>query len=298
MSGRAMSLALRSKLFVPGSRPELFGKAWGSAADALSFDLEDSVPDTHKAQARSAVRAALQSDAAQASSKTRIVRVNALDSPHFEADVHAVALPGVHLLNLPKPRSAQDVHLAADALARAEAANSVLQPIGLLLNIESAKALRLAHELAAAHPRVMGLQLGLGDLFEPLAISRSDAHAVQQAMFALRMAAGEAGVLALDSAFADLQDAQGYRAEAERARRMGFVGKSCIHPSQVALANAVFCPTDAEIAHALAVVSAAAEARHLGHGAYVVHGKMVDGPFEQRAHDIVAAATRLGLLPG
>lgn len=293
-----MSLALRSKLFVPGSRPELFAKAWASAADALSFDLEDSVADSHKAQARTAVQAALQSDAAKASSKTRIVRVNALASPHFEADLHAVALPGVHLINLPKPDSALEVERAADALARAESANGVQQAIGLLLNIESPKALRLAHELAAAHPRVMGLQLGLGDLFEPLAISRADKHAVQQAMFALRMAAGEAGVVALDSAFADVKDTQGYRAEAELARRMGFVGKSCIHPSQVAPANEVFRPTDAEISQALAVVAAAAEARTLGRGACIVHGKMVDGPFERRAHDIIVAATRLGLLPG
>lgn len=293
-----MSLALRSKLFVPGSRPELFAKAWASAADALSFDLEDSVADSHKVQARAAVKAALQSATAKAFSKTRIVRVNALASPHFEADLQAVALPGVDLINLPKPASASEVERAAHALARAETANGVKQPIGLLLNIESPKALRLAHELAAAHPRVMGLQLGLGDLFEPLAISRSDTKAVQHAMFALRMAAGEAGVVALDSAFANVKDTQGYRAEAELARRMGFVGKSCIHPSQVAPANEVFRPTEAEIAQALAVVAAAAEARTLGHGACTVHGEMVDAPFERRAHDIIVAATRLGLLPG
>lgn len=292
-----MSLALRSKLFVPGSRPELFAKAWAGVADALSFDLEDSVPETHKAQARSAVRETLRSAAAEASNKTRIVRVNALASPHFEADLQAVAVPGLHIVNLPKPASAQEVRQAAVALARAEAANAVPQPIGLLLNIESAKALRLAHELATAHPRVMGLQLGLADLFEPLAVDRRDVHAVQQAMFALRMAAGEADVLALDAAFADLQDAPGYRAEAEQARRLGFAGKSCIHPSQVALANEVFSPTPAEIAHAQAVVAAAFQARQQGLAVCVVGGKMVDAPFEQRAHDIMAAAARLGLLP-
>lgn len=292
-----MSQALRSKLFVPGSRPELFAKAWAGAADALSFDLEDSVSETRKAQARGAVRETLLSAAAQASHKTRIVRVNALASPHFEADLEAVAVPGVHLVNLPKPASAQEVRQAAVALARAEAANGVTQPIGLLLNIESAKALRLACELATAHPRVMGLQLGLADLFEPLAIDRRDVHAVQQAMFALRLAAGEAGVLALDAAFADLQDAPGYRAEAEQARRLGFVGKSCLHPSQVGLANEVFSPTPAEIVHAQAVVDAAARARQQGQGVCVVDGKMVDRPFEQRAHDVIATATRLGLLP-
>ena len=105
---------------------------------------------------------------------------------HFEADLRAVVQPGLHLVNLPKPESVQDVLAAAQALARAEAANAVTQPIGMLLNIESPRALRQAHALATAHARVMGLQLGLGDLFEPLAIDRRDADVVRLAMFTLR----------------------------------------------------------------------------------------------------------------
>lgn len=289
------SLALRSKLFVPGSRPELFAKALASAADAISIDLEDAVVEDRKGDARAAVREFLLSGAAAASGKTLIVRVNALGTAHFEADVQAVALPGVHLINLPKPQSVQDVLAAAQALAAAEAANGVARPIGLLLNIESPKALRLAHELAAAHSRVMGLQLGLADLFEPLAIDRHDADAVRLAMFTLRMAAGEAGVAAIDSAFADLQDTAGYLAEAQMAQRLGFVGKSCIHPSQVALANGVFRPSDGQIEHALKVVAAAQQDSR--HGATRVDGRMVDGPFVRSAEATLAHAERLGLLP-
>jgi citrate lyase subunit beta/citryl-CoA lyase len=291
-----MNLPLRSKLFVPGSRPELFAKALASAADAISFDLEDAVVDERKGEARQAVRELLLSGAAGASGKTIIVRINAWASAWAAADLRAVALPGLHLINVPKPASAQEVVDVAKALLDAEAANGVAQPIGLLLNIESPWALRLAHELAGAHPRVVGLQLGLGDLFEPLAISRRDAHAVAQAMFALRMAAGEAGVWACDSAFADLQDAAGFATEARMARALGFVGKSCVHPSQVAAANEVFRPTDDEIADAQAVVAAACEAAGRGLGVVLVNGKMIDPPFERRAHAIIAAATRLGLL--
>ena len=291
-----MKPALRSKLFVPGSRPELFAKARSSAADALSFDLEDAVLDEHKAGARDAVRAWLRSADAMGIDKTLIVRVNALASEHFEADLHAVVQPGLHLINLPKPGSAQDVVQAARALARAEAANGVERPIGLLVNIESAEALRLAHELASAHPRVVGLQLGLGDLFEPLGIARHNAHAVAQAMLSLRLAAGEAGVWACDGAFADLRDGAGFRAEAQRSRDLGFIGKSCVHPSQVLLANEVFRPTEAEIAHAQAVVVAAEAASASGRGAYVVDGRMIDAPFEQRARETLASAGRLRLL--
>ncbi|WP_277183082.1 CoA ester lyase [Caballeronia sp. BR00000012568055] len=287
---------MRSKLFVPASRPELFAKALASAADALSFDLEDAVAPERKPQARADLRAFLQTDDALATDKTLIVRVNALDSPHFAADIDAIARNGVSLINLPKPEHPDDVRAAAEAIEAAERDNGVTAPIGLLLNVESPKALRLAAELAGAHPRVAGLQLGLGDLFEPLGIARRENGAIAQAMFALRIAAGEAGVFAYDTAFANIKDADGFRAEAQMARAYGFIGKSCIHPSQIALANEVFRPTDEDIAHAVRVVVAARDADAKGIGAYVVDGKMIDPPFVERARVLVKDAARLGLL--
>jgi citrate lyase subunit beta/citryl-CoA lyase len=287
---------MRSKLFVPASRPELFAKALASAADALSFDLEDAVVAERKPQARLALRELLLSDAVADTGKVLIVRVNALDTPHFAADLNAVVRPGLDLINLPKPSSVDDVRVAAAALERAEQANGVTTPIRLLLNIESPKAFRHAAELAGAHPRVAGLQLGLGDLFEPLGMARRDLSAIRQAMFALRIAAGEAGVFAYDSAFANIKDEAGFREEAEMARAMGFLGKSCIHPSQVALANEVFRPSDDEIAHAVRVVEAARDADEKGVGAYVVDGRMIDPPFVERARVLVGQARQMGLL--
>jgi citrate lyase subunit beta/citryl-CoA lyase len=287
---------MRSKLFVPGSRPELFDKALRGPADALSFDLEDSVTQERKGQARDALRALLRGGVPADCGKTLIVRVNAIDTPHFEADVAAVVQPGLHLLNLPKPESADAVRAAAAAVEKAERANGVTRPVQLLINIETPRALRIAHELAAAHPRVAGLQLGLADLFEPLGIARREQQAVYQAMLAVRLAAGEAGVFAYDAAFADIRDTAGFSAEAQQARRLGFIGKSCIHPSQVALANAAFQPTAAEIEDALRVVEAARNADAAGVGAYVVDGRMVDAPFVRRAEAIVAMASLLGLI--
>lgn len=285
---------MRSKLFVPGSRPELFAKALDSAADALSFDLEDSVVPERKDEARGVLARWITSGALSGTTKTIIVRVNGMDTPHFPADIAALALPGVHLINLPKPASPETVQAAVAALERAERANHASEPIKLLLNIESAGALRNAYQLASAHPRVAGLQLGLGDLFEPLGIDRREVTAIENAMFMVRMAAGEAGVFAYDAAFANIQDAEGFRAEAQLAKRLGFLGKSCIHPSQIALANAVFRPGDAEIAHSLRVLEAANAAN--GAGAYVVDGKMIDPPFVARAGQIVATARQMGLI--
>lgn len=287
---------MRSKLFVPASRPELFAKALTSAADALSFDLEDSVAADRKREARDGLRALLRSDGIMCHAKILIVRVNALDTPHFDADIEAVVQTGLHFINIPKVEHVEGVRAVAAAVDRAERANGVPLPVKLLLNIESPKALRRAAELAAAHPRVAGLQLGLGDLFEPLGIVRRETAAIKQAMFGLRMAAGEAGVFAYDSAFANIKDEAGFRSEAQLARAMGFLGKSCIHPSQIALANEIFRPSDEEIAHALQVVKASIEAQSNGISAYVVNGRMIDPPFVKSAFALVRQADRLGLL--
>jgi citrate lyase beta subunit len=287
---------MRSKLFVPGSRPELFAKALAGEADAISIDLEDAVEESRKAEARATVAEFLRTRQRSVDGKVIIVRVNALTTPHFEPDLDAVVGQDLDLLNLSMAESADDVRAASAALAHLERARGLAQPIRLLVNIEPPRALRLAAEIGKADPRVAGLQLGFGDLFEPLGIDRGDAAAVQQVQLSLRLAAGEAGVFAYDSAYANVRDLDGYRREADVARRLGFIGKSCIHPTQVPLANAVFRPTDKEIAHALRVVAAAREATNAGVGAYLVDGRMVDAPFARRAEDIVALARRLGLI--
>ncbi len=288
---------MRSKLFVPGSRPELFDKALASAADSLSFDLEDAVAEPRKAEARAALRDLLVSGrtaVAGGAGKTMIVRVNAPDTVHFAPDIAAVVQNGLHMINVPKVEEVEQVHIAARAVAEAEATNGVTAPVTLLLNIESPRGLRKAYELAAADKRVAGLQLGYADLFEPAGIHRREMLAVAQTMYQMRMATAEAGVFAYDGAFADVKDADGYRAEAELARRLGYLGKSCIHPSQIALANDVFRPTEAEIAAAQRIVAAAADADGKGVGAYLVDGKMVDRPFVERARAVLAQARAMG----
>lgn len=287
---------MRSKLFVPGSRPELFAKALASGADAISIDLEDAVVEERKAEARERVREWLRART-DTTGPLVIVRVNGMDTPHFEADVAAVVQPGLDVLNLPKPQAADDVRAAVQAIERAERANGVARPIRLLLNIETPRALREAASIAAASDRVMGLQVGLGDLFEPIGVDRREHAAVQQVLFAVRLAAAEAGIDAYDGAFADVKDTEGYVAEARLARRLGLAGKTCIHPSQVALANEAFRPSDAEIAHAVRVTRAATAADASGTGAFLVDGRMIDKPFLQRARVVVAIAERLGLLP-
>jgi citrate lyase subunit beta / citryl-CoA lyase len=285
---------MRSKLFVPGSRPELFAKAMASEADGLSFDLEDAVDEAMKDEARRELAKFLRLLPA-APGKTIIVRVNGLETEHFVADLEAVVGPGLDIVNLPKPESADDIRACADALSKVERRLG-LPPTGILANIESPKAYRLAAEIAAASPRVVGLQAGWGDLIEPLNMDRYNPAMIEACLLHIRIAAGESNVWAYDGAFANIKDPEGYRREAEAARRLGYLGKSAIHPTQVPIANAVFRPTDAEIAHSLKVVEAAREAAAKGIGAFTVNGKMVDGPFIRRAEAILDLARKLQLI--
>jgi citrate lyase subunit beta/citryl-CoA lyase len=247
------------------------------------------VPAGVKPAARADVAAFIASDAVGNAAKSIIVRVNAPDTEWFADDLAAVLVPGLTLLNVPKIESAEALLEVVATLEHLERTRGLDSPVGLLVNIETPKALGNAASIAAAHPRVAGLQLGLADLFEPHGIDRGDAAAVHAAMFAMKMASAAAGVFAVDAAFAAIDDPAGYEVEARMARRLGYIGKSCIHPRQVALANAVFAPSADEIASARRIVAASLAAGRAGHGAFVVDGRMVDLPFLKRAQALLAS---------
>ena len=276
-------MLMRSKLFVPGTRPELFEKAEKSAADSLSFDLEDSVTQDRKDEARENLKRHLA--ARPANGKVVLVRVNEAGSPHFARDVEAMA--GADIINLPMAEEAGHVKALAALLAKSEPSPG---RTGILVNIETPKALIRAAELAAADARVIGLQIGYADLLEPYGIRRRDEGALNHIRMSVRLAAAAANVAAYDGAFAAVNDPDAYRAECLAARAQGFAGKSCIHPSQITIANECFRPSEAEVARAKKVVQAAEEAERKGVGAILVDGQMVDRPFLIGARAILAAA--------
>ena len=286
---------MRSKLFVPASRPELFAKALASAADAISFDLEDAVEESSKPAARTALQTLFKQDLST-HHKLIVVRINALDTPHFAADLEAVVCLATHVVNIPMAEDPDSVRAVAGQLERLEKARGLMRPIGILVNIESPKGLRRAAELACAHPRVVGLQIGFGDLFAPLGIVSCEPSALQAVRVAVRFAAGEAGIHAYDGAFVDIKNPEAFKLDAQAAQRLGFSGKSCIHPTQIALANEVFRPSDAAIAHAVRVLEETRKKLAEGVGAFVVDGRLIDGPFITEAEQTVALAKRLGLL--
>ncbi|MBL8384597.1 MAG: CoA ester lyase [Burkholderiales bacterium] len=267
----------RSKLFVPGVRGELFAKALAGPADAISFDLEDAVPADAKDRACQAVAAFLRArGAAAADGKEMIVRVNALSTGRMIEDLLAVAGPGLDTVNVPKVEGPREIIVADEVLRHAErAAGLAAGSIALMPTLESPAGLRRAHEIAVASPRVVALQLGTGDLKAATGMSVDTArlHAVRTLVV---LAAAEAGVAALDSAFVNIADSAAFERDAAESRALGFAGKSCIHPSQVAACNRIFAPTAAELDDARALLAAYDAARARGVGAINHRGMLVD----------------------
>ena len=286
---------IRSKLFVPASRPELFAKALSSAADAISFDLEDAVEEGQKGFARQALFDFFETNQTQ-NTKAIVVRINAIDTTHYAADLEVVVSSAVQIINLPMVESATAVRDLSARIGKLETYRRLTRPIGILVNIESPKGLRQAAELALADPRIVGLQIGFGDLFGPYGIVSGEPSATQVVRVLVKMAAAEAGIEAYDGAYVDIANPDGFTLDAQAAYRLGFTGKSCIHPSQVGLANAVFRPSEQQIQQALRVVQAAKENLARGVGAFVVDGQLVDGPLITRAERTVALARLAGLI--
>ena len=274
---------MRSKLFVPCTRPELLSKALATDADALSFDLEDSVPAASKADARDRLAHWLKSDEVRRSSKTIIVRVNGPKTGFFDSDVRALSGLRIDLINIPKMESREEVCTTAELLAQ----------LGLsarmLINLETPAGVHRASEIAAAHPNVAGLQVGLNDLFAPLGIERRNVMHAHSIMLAVRLAAG-ANLFAIDGAWPDLEDEEGLRTEAVLARSLGFIGKSCIHPRQISIVNEVF-DDSGEVARARRLVKAAADAEASGQGAFLFEGTMTDAPAIEAARVLLRRAS-------
>jgi len=288
---------MRSKLFVPAGSPALFPKALASQADAICFDLEDSVLPHRKAEARDTLRAFLGNGLH--TEKLITVRVNHARSAFFAEDLSAVASPAVSLLVLPKVENPSEIEDVASALSALEKERNVERPIAIAATVESPRGLRLAREIAECDDRVVALQIGLADLFGSLGIEPGNPFAAHQVRFMLRIAAGEAGVPCFDSAYSDIEDEEGFTREANMARSLGFVGKSCIHPCQVPIANRIFSPQPEEIRSSLRISEAGRKAAMAGAGAFKLDGRMIDEPIIKRAEAILELAKKLHLLePG
>jgi len=265
---------IRSALFVPGDRPERLPKALASGADAVIVDLEDAVEPGAKVAAREAVALSLRG----CRDRSVVVRVNAVQTPYFDQDIALCAgNPAVAAVMLPKAETAADV-------ARAAAAGRPVWPL-----TESARGV-VALEAVAHAPGVERLVFGSLDFALDLGLDPASAPGravLDDARHRLLLHARAADLPApLDGVHPRLDDIEGLRAEAARARGAGMGGMLCVHPAQVSAINEAFSPSEAELAWARRVVEAAAGQR----GAFRLDGRMVDAPVLAQARRTIEAA--------
>lgn len=282
----------RSRLYLPGNQPDLHTNAGLFGADCILLDLEDSVESGRKAEARMLVARLLSERRDLLGGSEIAVRVNPLGSPWGEADLEAVVPEAPQALVLPKCESADQIREWDDAVRKLER-SAGLVPGSILFQpiIETARGLNAAASIAAASSRVVALGFGAEDFRAELGLTRGAAEeelAVPRCL--LVIAARAAGVEALDSVYSKVDDETGLLESAQRARALGFSGKSLIHPSHIAIVNRVFSPTEEEVAWAREVIDALAAAANEGRGASTLRGLMIDEPLRARARSILAAA--------
>lgn len=288
---RTAQLARRSSLIMPVNVPKFVERAYARGADAIVLDLEDSIPPSEKAAARTLVRGAL-APAGRGGADV-LVRIN---KPFAMAvlDLDAAIWPGLDGIAFPKVESPIEVQILDRLLAEREQARGL--PIGsieIALSVESALGVQHMAAIACASPRAVSLNLGSEDFtrdigVEPTLDGTEQAYGKGMVIIAARLAGLQPQ--GLTSTLADYAELDGLRASAVNARRIGFKGASCIHPSQVPVLNEGFSPTAAEIEYARRVIDVYEAAEAAGRASVGLDGKMIDVPVVERARHVAARA--------
>lgn len=299
---------LRSFLYAPGINEKLIGKVFTAGADAAVLDLEDSVPAGRKAEARELVAGAIRAHAgtggpgasAHGGSAAEVhVRINRVGTDLAASDIAAVVGHGLACLRLPKVESAEEVREADRLVTEAEASSGVADgSTRITCLIESVAGLLSALEIASSSSRVTALAFGASDFVADAGIDPSaDEQELLLAKSHLVLASRAAGIdPPIASVHTSLNDDAGLLSTSEGARRLGFFGRSAIHPRQIETIHSVFTPSPEVLARARDVVTGLANAEKQGDGALrMPDGQFVDLAVAKRAMAVLDFAELLGL---
>lgn len=275
----------RSVLYIPGSKDRALDKARGLPVDAIIFDLEDAVTPEAKVEARATLKAAL--DQGGYGGRAKIIRINGLDTEWGAGDVAALKDCDVDAFLLPKVNSVADINALSDLLGNGKAIWAMMEtPLGILNALE-----------VAAHPQLTGFVAGTNDLAKELNCrARADRLPMMMALQQILLAARAHNVIAIDGVYNQYKDEEGLALECDQGRDLGYDGKTLIHPAQVAVTNAAFAPSEAEIDLARRQIAALEEVEATGQGVAVVDGKIVENLHVETAKKLLAKAEAIAAL--
>jgi citrate lyase subunit beta/citryl-CoA lyase len=286
----------RTLLYVPGNMPGMLQNIPVFDADGVMIDLEDAVPLAEKDSARVLARNYLR--LLPDREKEIFVRINALDTKYALDDLREVLPAKPDGIRLPKADTREVVEKLDTILTEAE--EKLGLPIGwftIIPSIESAVGVLNCVEVAQASSRIVALAFGAEDYTASMEIHRTkEGTELFNARTRIVWAAKAAGLQAIDSIFADVNDMEGLRRETELVKGLGFTGKSLVNPRQIPVVHEVFRPKKEEIEEAIEVMEAIQRAREMGTGVISLRGKMVDAPVVKRAARILRTAHAFGLI--
>jgi citrate lyase subunit beta/citryl-CoA lyase len=288
----------RSMLFVPANHPGMMFQAPVFKPDCIIFDLEDAIPLREKDSARDLLVEAIRT--IDFGNCEIFARINPLYTPSGEADVRYLAAAGLKNFRLPMTESPKDIQELDELLTELEKAHRFESgSLKILGAIETAKGVLNAPSIAVASGRLVGISFGAEDFTRSMTTERSKSgEELFWARSHIVIAAMAAGIDAIDTVFADLDDEDAFIREVKMAKQLGFSGKSLIHPRQIQTVHTLFSPGVEEIRQAARIIAAMEDAEERGAGVIVVDGKMVDEPVLVRARRIMDLAKGSGLVKG
>lgn len=283
----------RSLIFVPGNSTRFVEKAKTLAADVICFDLEDSVPANEKGTARKIIADALAHR--QEYGRPVYIRTNSPESGLVPDDLKVAVRKGVDGIVIPKVNDAQEIARIKKQVATLEKKNKTGK-IALMPSIETANGVVNAHQIASADDRINALVFGVFDFLYDMRLDydENDPAGYAYARAKIPVDARAAGVHAIDAIWQKIDDAAGLVRDATVAKRLGYSGKSIIHPRQIEPVHGVFLPSRNEVGWAKKVVEALGEAmeKGRGRGAVGLEGRMIDAVHYKQARAILDAARR------
>lgn len=291
---------LRSAIFVPGYMRKFLDKAVAFRADAVLLDLEDSVPDVYKEDARRYVREYL--DAGAFRQKTYI-RVNDHDSGSLNSDLDATIHENTQGFMFTKVRDERDISYFDRLLTQYEHDGGFERgKFKMFPLVETGSAVLRAYQIATASPRVVALAFGGEDYLTDLdGLHKEHGASLIVPRSLIVIAARSAHIEVVDTPYLDIRNQEGFRREVELARELGFSGQLLLHPDQIAIANEVFSPSAEELAEARRIIQAIEESSREGLGVTLLDGKLVGPPMRKRAYQVLekvslieAAEARIG----